>query len=402
LSPEIQRQLDLLARTGPPKTPAESDNSNTQFAALALWAARRHGMPVAKALERVEAHFRSTQDPGGGWPYIIPSERTPPQIAAETRPTATMTCAGVLGLVLAYGADPARDGDPKEGPRDPQADKELARGLALLSTVIGQPVGDRLPGAIPRADGKSFYFLWSLERTCVALDLEVLNKKDWYAWGAEVLLANQKADGSWQGDYSEGGVDTCFALLFLKRANLVREVTMRVKGKLKDPAEAVLRAGGIGLGGLKPGPAREATGATARVVEELVKALPAQQVLILRALQEAKGVENTEALAFAIPRLEGAVKQKAREALLARLARLKVESVLKYLEDDDPEIRRAAALGCAQKKIVAAVPKLIPLLRDSEKGVVQAAHAALKDLTGQDLGTDPREWEAWSRKRGKE
>jgi HEAT repeat protein len=111
-------------------------------------------------------------------------------------------------------------------------------------------------------------------------------------------------------------------------------------------------------------------------------------------------VENTEALAFAIPRLEGEIKQKAREALTNRLARLKPESLLRYLEDEQPEIRPAAALACAAKKVRSAVPKLITRLRDRDEGVVQAAHAALKDLSGQDLGASPAEWEAWWKKQG--
>jgi hypothetical protein len=261
LSPEIQRQLDLLARAGPPKGTTVADNSNTQFAALALWAARRHGMPVGKALERVETRFRSTQDPGGGWCYLDPAAVQAPGFKPapnprEVVPTPTMTCAGVLGLALAYGGDAGGEGDAKDRPRDIGADKALARALAVLSTVVGHPAGERRNAPIPQADGNAFYFLWSLARACVALDLEALNRKDWYAWGAEILLANQKADGSWRGAYFEGGADTCFALLFLKRANLLRELTAGVKGKLKDPAEAVLRSGGIGGAGLKMGPGR--------------------------------------------------------------------------------------------------------------------------------------------------
>jgi len=49
------------------------------------------------------------------------------------------------------------------------------------------------------------------------MDLEKIGGKDWYSWGAELLLVSQKQDGSWSGEY--GYADTCFALLFLKRAN---------------------------------------------------------------------------------------------------------------------------------------------------------------------------------------
>src|SRR4029077_7852409 len=43
------------------------DNSNTQFAILGLWVARRHGAPVDKALAQTAAHFRGSQNADGGW-----------------------------------------------------------------------------------------------------------------------------------------------------------------------------------------------------------------------------------------------------------------------------------------------------------------------------------------------
>jgi hypothetical protein len=320
---------------------------------------------------------------------------------------------------------------------DINKDENLSRALAALSTAVDHPCGDLKDEKIPRAAGKSYYFLWSLERVCVALDLETLDKKDWYAWGAEILLANQTGQGGWTGEFADCGADTCFALLFLKRSNLARDLTAGIKGKVKDPTEAALRAGGIGGEGLKKGPARlkpaiedknekpapervrpgdtkvtrpdkePGTGgkpsgdsSSARLADELVKAPAAEQGALLQKLQDTKGVENTEALAFAIPRLEGEAQQKAREALTARLTRLKPESLIKYIEDEEPEIRRAAALACAAKKLKAAVPKLIPRLRDREDVVARAAHAALKDLSGMDLGIMPADWEAWWKKQG--
>jgi hypothetical protein len=73
------------------------------------------------------------------------------------------------------------------------------------------------------------YFLWSVQRVGVLYDLDLIDGKDWYAWGCKKLLPEQKNDGSWTG----GGVyvgentmlNTCFALLFLKRANLVLDLT---------------------------------------------------------------------------------------------------------------------------------------------------------------------------------
>jgi hypothetical protein len=56
-------------------------------------------------------------------------------------------------------------------------------------------------------------------------DLKTIGTKDWYTWGAQLLVADQQADGSWQGEFAGRGCDTCFALLFLRRANPVSDLT---------------------------------------------------------------------------------------------------------------------------------------------------------------------------------
>ncbi len=441
LSPEIQQQVALINRRGPYQGDApgailaNTDNSNTQFAILALWVARRYGIPVETALDRINKRFRSSQGADGGWGYNFPNGPPGMAMMGGMGSTATMTCGGILGLLVVHGtvADLRRETHGK--PIDIDKDPNLLKALQALSTAIDRPVGDSRDREIPRAGGKSYYFLWSLERVCVILGLETLDKKDWYSWGAEILLANQQRDGSWRGEFAEMCADTCFALLFLNRSNLARDLSASLKGQFKDPG-ATLRARGLGGKALKEAPPPKLKAAiegknaaktpdtrgpggrptevkapaknppaesdSARLADELVKAPPTEQGALLQKLQETRGVDNTEALAFAIPRLEGETKQKAREALTARLARLKAESLMRYLEDEDSEIRRAAALACAVKKLKTAVPKLIPRLGDRDEGVKQAALTALKDLSGQDLGNSPEVWEAWWKKQGEE
>src|SRR5262249_58803378 len=79
--------------------------------------------------------------------------------------------------------------------------------------------------------GRGYYYLWSLERVAVAYGLESIGGKDWYGWGAHIIVGNQHPDGSWSAKYPEGGVDTSFALLFLVRANLATDLTDLIKGK---------------------------------------------------------------------------------------------------------------------------------------------------------------------------
>ena len=413
---EIQAQLSLLNRRGGPVGPQAArmvhnsgDHSNTQFGALGLWVARRHGLPVDAALARTAAHFRLCQDADGGWAYMANVGIM--AVGPGRQATPSMTCAGLMCVALEHGV--------RRVP-DPGKDPALRKGLELLSTAIGQP-GDKGEGGRPQAigpgNGRAYYFLWSLERMAVALGLETIGKKDWYGWGAEVLLASQGEGGGWHGEFGSSGADTCFALLFLRRANLVADLSARL-GKVKDNFEAVLRGGGVGgdtLKGRKPlksGLApedKEAIAASQRKAREGEKkrpALPAQadnpkagrlsESLVeasggerrqqLKKLRDTPGVDYTEALALAIPRLEGAARREARDALQDRFGRLTAKSLKNYLSDPDPEIRRAAVLASADKKLRAHVPALIQALDDPEPLVARAAHAALKALAGKDLG----------------
>jgi hypothetical protein len=122
---------------------------------------------------------------------------------------------------------------------------------------------------------------------------------------------------------------------------------------------------------------------------------------LLQKYRETRGVQYTEALAYATPRLRGDTQQKARDALAQRLSRLKPESLSAYLRDEEAEIRRAAAAACAAKGLRGHIPLLVPLLRDPDAGVARAAHAALKELSGQSLGPDHAAWEAWWKKQPK-
>src|SRR2546421_503473 len=57
------------------------------------------------------------------------------------------------------------------------------------------------------------------ERLGMLLDVGEIGGHLWYPEGAAVLLGAQQKDGSWKGSRPEIPVwDTCFAILFLKRA----------------------------------------------------------------------------------------------------------------------------------------------------------------------------------------
>jgi hypothetical protein len=422
---EIQEQLDRINRgegAGKPGAAPQGgmgDNSNTQFAIMALWMGHRHGVPVEKALARVDARFRSTQLPDGGWNYQPTRVTAPPVVPVHQpgvdSPLATssagnasataMTCAGLLGLALASGS--ANEGAAERGKRpllDPGKDPIIKNGLLALGATLDIAVADgKVPVVNNHTNTKGYYILWSLERMAVAYGLDTIGNKNWYDWGANVLLHNQQADGGWVGEH-DGGCDTCFALLFLKKANLVKDLTATLKGKVSDPGQRELRTGGTsgadiiksrpvgGDGQKKPdhdkpgdGPGAEA----ARLGSDLVRGSAARQQEALEKLRDSKGAAYTEALAAAIPRLGGELKSKARDALADRLSRMTPATLAERLQDPDAELRRAAALACAMKDDRTQVPRLIELLGDKEATVVRAAHAALKALAGKGVDFGP-------------
>jgi hypothetical protein len=446
ISVEIQQQLRLINpnRLGMPRY---SDNSNTKFATLALWVARRHGMPVEQALQMVENRFRGSQNADGGWGYL-PGRGGRGDLQESV---GSMTCAGLLGLAIGHGVSQVTMHTGRGGaaaapgqapPRDLTQDPAIRAGFRFLGIIMSQPIGkvggDQPPLSGPKGD--EYYSLWAIERVGVAYDLRTIGDQDWYSWGAEFLLGQQDTTGGWthvgeptnvgrQGHryrsrYAAGGVDTCFALLFLRQANLSRDLTVSLTGRAPDPGNANREARGPAKPArpeakppqepaprdeaarpARPEPAREkgtpppAPPATPkesdleveaeRLGSELVKASPTRQRELLDQFKESKGVVYTQALAAAIPLLKGSAQRQAREVLAERLMRMTAATLRGRLKDDDPEMRRAAAIACALKEDRALVPDLIATLDDSEPLVWRAAAIALHSLTGKDFGPAP-------------
>jgi hypothetical protein len=227
-----------------------TDNSNTQFALLALWAARRHGVPVARTLRLAARRFEQSQRPDGTWDYHYPTGGFGGRAGRGTR---AMTAVGLLALALRHGVD------ERPGPRPPAVDRRILAGLAALSREVAVPTGQMerrvpLPG---------FYFLWSVERVGVLYDLPTLADRDWYRWGAEALVTNQTERGDWCAstdlrDLDPGAiacVRAAFALLFLKRSNLAPDLTAKLPFKPVELNKGVLaiRTGGAPVGVTSPG-----------------------------------------------------------------------------------------------------------------------------------------------------
>ncbi|MBM4072009.1 MAG: terpene cyclase/mutase family protein [Planctomycetes bacterium] len=215
---EIESQPRLAVLPG--------DNSNTQFAMLALWVARRHGVPVEEALVRVVSRFQRSQQANGGWAY----EYDPLNPKAATRPvTCTMSCAGMLGLALGHGITRKKD---EKKPADLKKDPYVKEAMRLMDEIMKE-TRDEKDVKLLAKPGYFHYFLFSLERMAVVYNLKKIGDKDWYKWGAKILVDTQHPTGNWYGEH--GLADTCFALLFLKRANVAEDLTFNLMGITKDP-----------------------------------------------------------------------------------------------------------------------------------------------------------------------
>jgi hypothetical protein len=294
----------------------------------------------------------------------------------------------------------------------------VQEGLRALASTIGAPINHPGLAAQPAIGmgGWIYYYFWSVERVAVAYGLSTIGGKDWYAWGAEILVARQALDGSWT---AQGGdtADTCFALLFLKRANLAPDLSAMLKGRVKDGGETALKATASPPPAIRhpetnaapTGQAKDAASASstapnrpptperaeidsvvARLKNAMVQAPPDRVHSLIEECRDGKGAAYSEALAAAIPDLAPLVQDKARDALAERLMRMNAATLGERIRDRDVEMRIAAARACASKNDRRHVPDLIALLSAPEARVHRAARAALRHLaSGVDFGPAP-------------
>jgi hypothetical protein len=449
LHPDVERYAQSLVATRgqtggiQPGDSGTDDNSNTQFAVLAIWMARKHGVPVENALKLIEQRFLATQSPRtGGWGYIISDTRAGFDDALMGSPS--MHCAGLIGLATAVGrreerlaqADakkeppktppdskknlddpffnpPAKGTEPKKTPK--RAPDHIDRAVQLALAGLGQHVAESARagrGALVIANegqhGRhDLYFLWSLERVGVIFGVEKLGGVNWYEAGAHSLVLTQARDGSWGTGPGYGPeVGTAFAVLFLCRSNLARDLSSKVQKEVStelragtgpgsndprpnDPRPTDPFAGGSGssdpLAGVPslPGITNSEVGTLAG---QLLRASDAEWARVLQQLRDGKGSVYTQALVTALDRLDGDRLKIAREALAERLTRMTAATLRQMAASEESELRRAAVLAMAMKDDKQHIPDLIAALQDDEDLVVRAARAALKSLTGEDFG----------------
>ncbi len=217
---------------------ARADNSNTQFAMLALHEAERAGIEVSEQTWRRALDYwtqKGMQHPNGGFGY----ERGHP-------PSGSMTCAAIASLIIAY--DRLSQGEARiENDRiqccgNQDSREPLDNALKWMANHFSV---DRNPSAgigPLRAGGSPnwlLYYLYGMERVGRMSGQRFIGDHDWYREGCEKLLKHQKdtLNGSWVGDgiiEDDPLVATPLALLFLSKGR--RPVVI---GKLKHQPDAI-------------------------------------------------------------------------------------------------------------------------------------------------------------------
>jgi hypothetical protein len=219
--------------------PGGGDNSNSQYAALGLRACHDAGIKIPEKVTTLgRKWWYDTQHPGpddgkkddgkkkpDAKPAVATGKGDAPLPPAPPRgwcygdvygvckggPEYGSMTAGAIGAVGIYeyilGKDPKRN-------------EHVRSGMAWLAahwSVTENQGPSEVEGGVPNA--YLYYYLYALERLGMLLDVSDIGGHPWYPEGAKVLLDAQQKDGSWKGSRPEQPVwDTCFAILFLKRA----------------------------------------------------------------------------------------------------------------------------------------------------------------------------------------
>lgn len=242
--------------TGWKGMPGNPDLSNIQYAVLGLRSASHAGLKVPEKVwseimdtvlrlqpdaKNVEVPLASGETgtgmlPIAGFSYWMGSQ-----------PSASMTAAGVSVLRICR---------EELGTKiSPKAAIDSARAIELGQNWLGYHFStEQNYGG---DDAWSMYMLYGIERVGTLGNAPRLGTHDWYSEGVQTLLRLQKPEGQWAKRDGDGGwhthpaeYDTCFAMLFLKRASrpVVRSggpAQFQTTKRLPDTNSAVqLRASG--------------------------------------------------------------------------------------------------------------------------------------------------------------
>lgn len=151
-------------------------------------------------VEKVDMYAR-------GWSYI-PEGKAGKYKSMEIV-SGSMTTSGAAALMICKAA---LEGTSYYRRYEKKINKSIRDGCAWLASHFTVRTN-------PGVGSYHYYYLYGLERVGVLTLCRMLGTHDWYEKGANHLLGAQGGAGNWSaGGHNSDVVNTCFALLFLKRA----------------------------------------------------------------------------------------------------------------------------------------------------------------------------------------
>ena len=200
-----------------------SDESNSQFAVLALWEASRIGIQIPEqAIQKGRRYWLNKMSPSGTWGY-----------RGEPRPRGSMVCAGVASMLIledsAFTQDAQVQGDQIQCcTQAPAQDYDPQKSLDWLAnnfSVIQNP-----------GYGEWYlYYMYGLERVGRLTGQRFIGDHDWYREGCEAIIGpkNSRLMGVTQGSGAlQPHAARAMALLFLSKGK--RQVVI---GQLQHSAD---------------------------------------------------------------------------------------------------------------------------------------------------------------------
>jgi hypothetical protein len=191
--------------------PAAGDNSNSMYAMLGLRACHDAGIVIPRAtIEKAAKWWRDAQTrtapkatlaAAEGWCYS----------RHDHKPYGSMTAGGVGSLVI---CDYILNMDWKK-------DANVLAGMEWLSknfSVAYNPGPYEHAAMEMNSQHQYYYYMYALERAAILYGVEQIGGNYWFAKGTLALVDAQKEDGSWRSKTGDPTADTCFAILFLRKA----------------------------------------------------------------------------------------------------------------------------------------------------------------------------------------
>lgn len=187
--------------------PPNGDNSNAQYAALGLRACLDAGIDVdPKVLAMARKWWVSSQNSDGGWGYNGDGSQggadNPTGVSNTSYGSMTVGAVGAM-CIYDYFLGSSYKNDPV-----------VLKGLDWMTKNYDVTKN-------PKKTAFAYlYYLYGMERVGLLFGTEKFGNYEWYPDGAEHLLKIQQPGGAWHAGDSlprEAQVDTCFAILFLRR-----------------------------------------------------------------------------------------------------------------------------------------------------------------------------------------